>query len=95
LRPKGGATVIKLLLFCVIIYCGYKILKSAVKTLGFGGTGPSQVNASRGNVENVMIQDPVCKVYFARKDGVCHQIGGKELCFCSEECREKYLVAHE
>jgi len=37
----------------------------------------------------------VCKVYFTRKDGMCLMIGGKELCFCSEECRDKYLAAHE
>ena len=87
--------MIKLLLFFVIIYFGFKILKSTVKTLGFGGAGTSQVKAGSGNIENIMIQDPVCKVYFARKDGVCHIIGGKKLCFCSEECRDKYLAAHE
>ena len=87
--------MIKLLIFFAIIYFGYKILKSTVKTLGFGGAGTSQVNTGNGNIENIMIQDPVCKVYFARKDGVCLMIGGKELCFCSEECRNKYLAAHE
>ncbi len=87
--------IIKLLFFLVITYFCYKILKSTVKTLDSGKARPSQVNAGRGNIENIMIQDPVCKVYFARKDGVCHLIGGKEFCFCSEECRDRYLEAHE
>ncbi len=87
--------MIKLLLYFVLFYCGYKILKSAVKTLGFSGQGRSQVNTGSGDVANVMIQDPLCKVYFARKDGVCLMIGGKELCFCSEECRDRYLAADE
>jgi len=85
--------VIKLLLFGIIIYCGYRILQSTLKTLGFGGAGTSKANT--GNVANVMIQDPVCKVYFARNDGVCLMIGSKEICFCSEECRDRYLSAHE
>ena len=87
--------MIRLLIFFAIIYFGYKILKSTVKSLGFGGVGTSQVNTDSGNIENIMIQDPVCKVYFTRKDGMCLMIGGKELCFCSEECRDKYLAAHE
>ncbi len=87
--------MIKLLLYFVIIYCGYKILKFTVKSLGLGEAGHSQVNSEQGNIENVMIQDPVCNVYFARKDGVCHLIGGRELCFCSEECLNKYLMTHK
>ena len=87
--------MIKLLFFCVIVYCGYKILQTALKTVGFGEAGQAQMNANHDNTANVMIQDPVCGVYFARKDGVSHRIGGKELCFCSEECRDQYMLAHE
>ena len=87
--------MIKLLLFFVIGYCGYKILKSAVNTPGLGRSGQAHMNADHDNTANVMIQDPVCGVYFARKDGVSHRIGGKELCFCGKECRDKYMLAHE
>ncbi len=87
--------MIKLLLYFVLFYCGYKILKSAVKTLGFGRQGRSQVNTGSVDAANVMLQDPLCKVYFARKDGVSLMISGKELCFCSKECRDSYLAAHE
>jgi len=87
--------VIKLFLYFVIIYCGYKILKSAVKNLGLSGGKQSQVNTENGNNANVMIQDPQCKVYFARNDGVCIRISGKEICFCGEECRDRYIAAHK
>ena len=87
--------MIKLLLIFVIIYFCFKVVKSTVKSLGFNVAKSSQVNTGHGNIENVMIQDPVCNVYFAKEDGVCNMIGGKELCFCSEKCRDKYLAAHE
>jgi YHS domain-containing protein len=38
-----------------------------------------------------MIKDPVCDVYFPKKDGVSLNYGGKEMYFCSIECRDKFL----
>jgi YHS domain-containing protein len=38
-----------------------------------------------------MIKDPFCEIYFPKKDGVHLRIDGKDLYFCSEECRDKFL----
>ncbi|RME37531.1 MAG: YHS domain-containing protein, partial [Deltaproteobacteria bacterium] len=37
-----------------------------------------------------MVQDPVCGTYVPASDAVWARIGGKRLCFCSEECRDAY-----
>ncbi len=42
-------------------------------------------------IDNVMIQDPWCHVYFQKKEGVHLRHGGKDLYFCSAECRDKFL----
>jgi hypothetical protein len=44
-----------------------------------------------GEIDNVMIQDPWCRVYFQKKEGVRLRHRGKDLYFCSAECRDKYL----
>ena len=44
-----------------------------------------------GEIDNVMVQDPYCNIYFARKDGVHLSFKGKDLYFCSTECKDKFL----
>jgi YHS domain-containing protein len=41
-----------------------------------------------GEVET--FQDPVCGLYVTRGDAVSARMGGKQVYFCSTECREKY-----
>lgn len=76
----------------IYIFVGVLIYRTAKKW--FGGSGPDKVK-SNGNMplraDDVMIQDPLCGVYFARRDGVTLSDGGQEICFCSEACKEKYL----
>ena len=87
--------VIKLILVGIIIYGCFKILNAAIKKISMNAARASQMNANQGSVENLMIQDPVCQVYFTKTNGVRHLMGGKELWFCSEDCRDKYLSIHE
>ena len=42
--------------------------------------------------DDVLIQDPVCKTYFTQRDGVHLQHEGKDLYFCSSQCRDRYLL---
>lgn len=46
---------------------------------------------SSPQIDDVMVQDPYCGVYFPRREGVALMQGGRELLFCSEECRQAYL----
>ncbi len=63
-----------------------------------GGTGPFQSGANRSGreqpdpdqIEDVMIKDPVCQVYFPRKEGVQWRQGGETYYFCSPECLEAF-----
>jgi len=38
-----------------------------------------------------MVKDPMCNVYFARKEGVHARIEGEDMYFCSTECRDRYM----
>jgi hypothetical protein len=46
-----------------------------------------------GRIDDLMIKDPQCGVYFPRRDGIALKSGGEDLLFCSPECRDKYLAA--
>ena len=43
------------------------------------------------NVDDIMIQDPFCKVYFPKRKGVRLVFEGEQLYFCSERCRDRFL----
>jgi len=82
----------RLLIFLAIIYLGYRALKSWM----LQGTAQKAVfdKASREReLDDVMIQDPFCDVYFPQKDGVHKQVDGEDLYFCSVECRDKYVAS--
>ena len=82
----------KLIILGLIIYLVYKVLKSWMFR-----RGPLKTKVSReaaGEIDDVMVKDPYCEVYFPKRDGVHLNINGKELYFCSTECRDKFIAEH-
>ncbi|MFH1993391.1 MAG: hypothetical protein ABIK98_13465 [Pseudomonadota bacterium] len=44
-----------------------------------------------GEIDDVMIKDPVCDVYFPKKDAVYLKADGQDMFFCSTACRDKFV----
>ena len=44
------------------------------------------------SVDDVMIQDPVCGIYFPRRDAVVLTRNNRDYLFCSTECRDRYAA---
>ena len=78
----------KVLFILALVYLIYRYLKtSMLKGMG-GGQETGQADNS---VDDVMIKDPLCGVYFPRREGIVLKRDGKHLIFCSEKCRDDYL----
>ncbi|MGE0083293.1 MAG: hypothetical protein AB7S75_02620 [Desulfococcaceae bacterium] len=43
------------------------------------------------SADDVMIQDPVCKTWFSKRDAVHLHIDGQDFYFCSTQCRDSFL----
>jgi uncharacterized protein len=43
-------------------------------------------------IDDVMIKDPYCNVYFPKRDGVQLRFRGEDLYFCSDACRDNFLA---
>jgi len=82
--------MIRFILYGVLIYLGYRILKPLVAS--FMKSAEDNPPASSGDTE--LIRDPHCETYFLRQRGVEARIGGRKVYFCSEECRDKYMLTH-
>lgn len=81
--------MIKIIVFIAAGYIGFRLLKSWIlRHITFSQTGTNQ---PPGEIDDIMIQDPVCQVYFPKRSGVHLRQNGKDLYFCSPECRQQYI----
>lgn len=81
---------IRLLIFAILGTVLYRALKSWL-----GNPGPNLKDSGYGppsQVDDVMIKDPVCGIYFPQRDGVILKAAEEILYFCSIECRDSYLA---
>ena len=78
----------RLLFLIAFIYLAWRLVKSIMPAAG-GTRRPIQRQGDAG--VDIMVQDPVCGVYFPKREGVVLQRGDTELNFCSNECKTKYL----
>ena len=85
--------MIKLLLWAGIVYLLYRALKNSIRS-GSGPVGSDSFPRTPEQVDDLMIQDPYCEVYFPRKDGHHLRFKGQDLYFCSPACRDNYLKEH-
>ena len=80
----------RLLIFIAIIYIVYKVLKSwMLKNLPSAGSSDS--DRVPAEVDDVMVKDPYCEVYFPKRKGIQLKVKGEDLYFCSPECRDKFI----
>jgi YHS domain-containing protein len=80
--------MIRILIYILLIYIVYKVFRSLVTP---SGSSAMRSDEETGSFDDIMIKDPVCEVYFPKKDGIYLNKNGYELYFCSEECRDKFI----
>ncbi len=79
----------KLLILLAIAYLGYKALKSWM--LQNTAMGKTVSQKATGEIDDVMVKDPFCEVYFPKRNGVHLRMEGKDLYFCSTRCRDGFV----
>ncbi|MFH2064621.1 MAG: hypothetical protein ABIK15_05425 [Pseudomonadota bacterium] len=82
--------MLKLIFLVGILYAFFKVWKFMKQIGGSVNRGLSEMENRQ--VDDIMIQDPVCKIYFPRREGFHLNDNGNNLYFCSKECRSRYLM---
>ncbi len=78
----------KLLLIIFIVYLAYRAGKSWIRrNLGTIGRG----HEVHPPIDDVMVKDPVCGIYFPRREAVALKHNGQVYLFCSTDCRDRFL----
>ena len=82
--------MIRFAIFDFLLILLYKLLSGLIK--GSGTTDSREVPAGDSTAE--LVQDPQCGAYILPAQGEFAQIGGKTYHFCSESCRDQFLLEH-
>lgn len=81
--------MIRLLVIAGLVYLGYKALKSMMMQKSSRRTYNS--DRQQGKIDDVMVKDPYCNVYFPKRNGIHYRLDGEDLYFCSEQCKAKFI----
>ena len=84
----------RLLILILIFYLCYRAIKSKLFTPPSHQEQPGQPmeNVQMEKIDDIMVKDPYCEVYFPQRRGVHLHHAGEDLYFCSNECRDKFLT---
>jgi YHS domain-containing protein len=84
---------LRLLIFVLLGVVVYRAWKSVLGGTGSGKGGTTFDPQNRvDEVDDIMVKDPVCGIYFPGRDGVSVNGPHGVLYFCSERCRDQYLA---
>ncbi|SHF55347.1 MYM-type Zinc finger with FCS sequence motif-containing protein [Desulfacinum infernum DSM 9756] len=81
--------MIRLLLYALIGYLLYRFLKPKLSG------SRSEYEERSGDRDADLIKDPQCGTYFLKRHGVRARIKGKDVYFCSRQCRDSYLAGRK
>ncbi|MBI4401168.1 MAG: YHS domain-containing protein [Nitrospirae bacterium] len=73
----------RLILIVGLLVVAYFLLRSAIRE--FRGRKDQTLTD-----KNLMVQDPVCRMYVPRESAVAASIGGQTYYFCSRDCADTF-----
>lgn len=80
--------MIRLAIFVFLVIVVYKLLAGLIK--GVSVSNRQEVPADKSTAE--LVQDPQCGAYILPAQGVDARVAGNTYHFCSESCREQFLL---
>lgn len=84
--------LIPVLFYFVIFYLLYRFFKSLIfKNIPTENSDHLEKRFSRKVESSDLIQDPNCRVFFPKKDGIPLKYKGDTILFCSEECMKDFI----
>ena len=81
----------RLLILGLLGYVCYRVLKSRVAA----GSMRERSAPTPDRIDDVMVQDPYCKIYLPRRQAVRAVINGRDCYFCSTRCRDAYAAGFD
>lgn len=75
---------LRVVLILVLVYAVLSIIKGVASSWKRGPTRPA-----RPAPPDALVRDDVCGIYLPRRDAIRDVVDGREVFFCSPDCRKK------
>ena len=86
--------MLRLLIIAGLVYLLYRAFNSWLLKHRPPSNG-SVADRNSEAIDDIMVKDPQCNVYFPKRKAVRATIDGQELFFCSTECRDHYFLENK
>ena len=83
--------MLRLIFYVLFIFLAYRVFKWALKLLDTGKSDPLIRGDHPKPAVDDLVKDPVCGVYVPVRTAISTTADGKQVYFCSENCRKRYL----
>lgn len=89
-------TMYRLILVVLLLTVLYFLLRQMFRGFTTPTRDDRKKSAARSQDEeqDQMIEDPVCHIFVPKRIAVIEMIGGREYCFCSQECAVRFRSEH-
>lgn len=77
--------------FLILLAVGYGLYRS-FKSWTSPHPRRKMDGREQNRIDDVMVKDPVCQVYFPKREGIRWSHQGSEYFFCSQTCLDKYKL---
>ncbi|NNF99782.1 MAG: hypothetical protein HKM93_10410 [Desulfobacteraceae bacterium] len=82
--------MLRLVILFILGYLCYQMGKKWLHQNILSGRSANQTGQDQ--VDDVMVKDPHCQIYFPKRDGIHLRHDGEDLYFCKTECRDKFIA---
>ena len=86
--------ILVVLLLTVLYFLLRQIFRGFKAPIGNGREKSAAQVQEEEQEQDQMIEDPVCHIFVPKRIAVIETIGGREYCFCSQECSVKFRSEH-
>jgi YHS domain-containing protein len=80
-------SIMKLLIFVLAAFLLYKLFTGDKKKK----VDKKQEEVKQKAADGIMVKDPICGTFVSKESDIRVRKGEEVLCFCSYECRDKYV----
>lgn len=83
--------MMRFILFLLLAYCVYLVWRYVKRNIFSPDRDQNREVKKAPPTVAELVQDPQCGVYVVKDKALVARIDGRDLHFCSESCRDKYI----
>lgn len=80
----------RLIILCILLYIAWRLIRSMIREKIKTETEKQQEKADNSEVQDVLVEDPVCHTLIPKHQAIRLSKDGKTYYFCSDACCDTF-----